>query len=88
MRVSVLRSTKGDRCRAVRSRRTTGAGTRFACFHDKNDNGVLDTGPLGVPTEGVVASRNAKGFMGRPRFNDAKFTFAGNPTELRRKMGH
>jgi uncharacterized protein (DUF2141 family) len=59
-----------------------------ACFHDENNNGILDTGLLGIPTEGVVASRNAKGFMGPPRFNDAKFTFAGNATELRLKMGY
>jgi uncharacterized protein (DUF2141 family) len=59
-----------------------------ACFHDENNNRVLDTGLFGVPTEGVVVSRNAKGFMGPPRFNDAKFMFAANATELRLKMGY
>jgi uncharacterized protein (DUF2141 family) len=59
-----------------------------ACLHDENNNRVLDTGLFGVPTEGVVVSRTAKGFMGPPRFNDAKFTFLGNATELRLKMGY
>ena len=58
------------------------------CFHDENKNGKLDTGLLGVPTEGTVASNNAKGFMGPPSFKDAKFAFAGAPTELRLAMNY
>jgi uncharacterized protein (DUF2141 family) len=65
------------------------AGTyAFACFHDENKNGKLDTGLFGIPTEGTVASNNAKGFMGAPSFKDAKFAFTGSPTELRLKMGY
>jgi uncharacterized protein (DUF2141 family) len=65
------------------------AGTyAIACFHDENNNGKLDTGLFGVPTEGVVASNHAKGFMGPPSFRDAKFWFAGAATELRLKMGY
>ncbi|HEY8091212.1 MAG TPA: DUF2141 domain-containing protein, partial [Polyangiaceae bacterium] len=48
-----------------------------ACFHDENKNGKLDTGLFGVPTEGTVASNNAKGFMGPPSFDKAKFAFSG-----------
>jgi uncharacterized protein (DUF2141 family) len=59
-----------------------------ACFHDENGNSVLDTGLFGIPTEGVVASNRAKGFMGPPRFQDAKFWFPGTATELRLKMGY
>ena len=65
------------------------AGTyAVACFHDENKNGKLDTGLFGIPTEGTVASNNAKGFMGAPSFKDAKFAFTGSPTELRLKMGY
>jgi uncharacterized protein (DUF2141 family) len=65
------------------------AGTyAVACFHDENGNRKMDTGLFGVPTEGVVVSNHAKGFMGPPSFKDAKFAFAGTATELRLKMGY
>jgi uncharacterized protein (DUF2141 family) len=57
-----------------------------ACFHDEDNNGILNTGLFGIPTEGVVASNQAKGFMGPPSFKDAKFWFPGTPAELRLKM--
>ena len=50
----------------------------IACYHDENDNGKLDTNFLGIPNEGVVASNNAKGFMGPPKFKDAKFDVDNN----------
>ncbi len=59
-----------------------------ACFHDENKNGKLDTGLLGIPTEGTVVSNHAKGFMGPPSFDKARFTFAGVPSELQLKMGY
>ncbi len=59
-----------------------------ACFHDENKNGKLDTGLFGIPTEGVVSSNHAKGFMGPPTFKDAKFSFPGAATELRLRMGY
>ncbi len=65
------------------------AGTyAVACFHDENNNHKMDTGMFGIPTEGVVTSNEAKGFMGPPRFKDAKFVFPGSATELRLKMGY
>jgi uncharacterized protein (DUF2141 family) len=65
------------------------AGTyAVACFHDENKNGKLDTGLFGIPTEGTVASNNAKGFMGPPSFDDAKFAFSGSATELRLRMNY
>jgi uncharacterized protein (DUF2141 family) len=65
------------------------AGTyAVACFHDENGNGRMDTGLLGIPTEGVVASNQAKGFMGPPSFSDAKFAFPGVATQLRLRMGY
>jgi len=65
------------------------AGTyAVVCFHDENDNGQLDTGAFGIPTEGVVASNHAKGFLGPPSFKDAKLPFPGTPTEIRLRMGY
>jgi uncharacterized protein (DUF2141 family) len=59
-----------------------------ACFHDENGNGKMDTGIFGIPTEGVVASNHAKGFMGPPSFKDAQFSLSGAATELRLRMGY
>ena len=54
----------------------------IACFHDENGNGLLDKGMFGIPKEGVVVSNNAKGSFGPPKYEDAKFSFPGTPTEL------
>lgn len=54
------------------------AGTYAAAlFHDENNNGRLDTGIFGIPTEPVLASNNARGFMGPPSFNAARFQYPG-----------
>ena len=67
-----------------------GAGTyAVACFHDENKNGKLDTsGLFDIPSEGTAASNDAKGFMGPPKFEDAKFVFAAAPREMRLKMNY
>ena len=65
------------------------AGTyAVACFHDENGNGKCDTGLLGIPTEGTVVSNHAKGFMGPPSFDKAKFSFTGVAGELQLRMGY
>lgn len=46
-------------------------------YHDENSNGRLDTNFLGIPREGVGASNNARGHMGPPKFDSAKFQVAG-----------
>jgi uncharacterized protein (DUF2141 family) len=46
-------------------------------FHDENSNGRLDTKLLGIPREGVGASNNARGHLGPPKFDAAKFQFSG-----------
>lgn len=43
-------------------------------FHDENNNGKLDKNFIGMPKEAVACSNNAKGFMGPPKYEDAKFT--------------
>jgi len=42
-------------------------------FHDENDNGKMDSNFMGIPKEDYGCSNNAKGFMGPPKWKDAKF---------------
>jgi len=50
------------------------AGTyAIMCFHDENDNNILDLNAKGRPIESVGVSNNAKGFFGPPKFKEAKF---------------
>lgn len=60
----------------------------LGCFHDEDNDRELDTGFLGVPVEGVVASNHATGFMGPPSYKDARFKFSGKPTEIRLRMDY
>ena len=41
--------------------------------HDVNNNNKLDMNFLGIPKEDYGCSNNAKGFMGPPSWDDAKF---------------
>ena len=45
-----------------------------SAFHDENGNGVLDKNLLGQPTERFGFSRDAKGRLGPPSYDDAKIT--------------
>ena len=42
--------------------------------HDANDNGVFDAGLFGFGGESVAYSNDASSWLGRPSFDDAKFT--------------
>lgn len=44
-----------------------------SAFHDTNDNKKMDTNFFGIPKEPIGISNNAKGFMGPPKYKDAKF---------------
>lgn len=44
-----------------------------SAFHDANNNKKMDTNFLGIPKEPIGMSNNAKGFMGPPKYKDAKF---------------
>jgi uncharacterized protein (DUF2141 family) len=46
----------------------------ISAYQDENSNGILDRNVMGIPTEDVACSNNAKGFMGPPKYEDAKFT--------------
>jgi uncharacterized protein (DUF2141 family) len=58
----------------------------LSAFHDKNGNGKLDTNLVGMPTEDYCASNNARGFMGPPSFEDAKFAYRGGTKRLEARM--
>ena len=45
----------------------------ISAYHDKNNNTKLDTNFMGIPKEDVACSNNAKGVMGPPKYEDAKF---------------
>jgi uncharacterized protein (DUF2141 family) len=47
-------------------------------IHDEDGDGTLTTNLIGLPTEGVGASRNPKVRMGPPRFEDARFELAAS----------
>lgn len=49
-------------------------------YHDENDNGRLDSNFLGIPKEDYGCSNDAKGFMGPPKWEDAKFEINNNKT--------
>jgi uncharacterized protein (DUF2141 family) len=50
----------------------------ISAFHDENENKKMDTRIFGIPKEPVGISNNAKGFMGPPKYKDAKFTVKQN----------
>lgn len=63
------------------------AGTYgLSAFHDKNRNGKLDTNFLGMPTEDYCASNDARGFMGPPSFEDARFAYGRGTLRLEARM--
>lgn len=46
-------------------------------FHDRNNNGKMDTNFLGIPSEGYGASRNKLPFAAAPKYEANKFTVKG-----------
>jgi uncharacterized protein (DUF2141 family) len=55
----------------------------LAAFEDRNGNGALDVNLFGVPVEGVAFSRDARGRLGPPGFEAARFVHSTAPTRLR-----
>lgn len=47
----------------------------ISAYHDEDTDQELDTNWLGIPKEGTGASNDAKGKMGPPKYEDAKFDF-------------
>jgi uncharacterized protein (DUF2141 family) len=46
-------------------------------IHDENMNGKLDKNFIGMPTEGIAASNDPDAKFGPPKFDAAKFSYAG-----------
>jgi len=53
----------------------------ISTIHDENQNGVLDR-IMGLPSEGVGASRDARGHFGPPKFDDAAFSYFGGTLNM------
>ena len=51
-----------------------------SAFHDSNDNKKMDTNFIGIPKEPTGMSNDAKGFMGPPKYKDAKFNVTKDTT--------
>lgn len=52
----------------------------ISSYHDENDNKKMDTNFIGIPKEPIGMSNDAKGFMGPPKYIDAKFEVSKNKT--------
>ncbi|MBS0426765.1 MAG: DUF2141 domain-containing protein [Proteobacteria bacterium] len=52
----------------------------LSAYHDDNGNGKVDTNVVGVPTERTGFSRDARGQMGPPTFDDAMIDVQGDMT--------
>lgn len=50
----------------------------ISAFHDENDNQKMDVNFFGAPKEAIGTSNDAKGFMGPPKYKDAKFIVKDN----------
>ena len=68
-RVSVV--IRGGKARAVLRHLPPGTYA-IGVLHDEDGNREMKTGFLGRPKEGYGASRDARGTMGPPRFEDAR----------------
>jgi uncharacterized protein (DUF2141 family) len=55
-------------------------------FHDEDGNGQMRKNWVGMPKEGIGASRDAQGLMGPPSFRAASFGFSSEQRRVRVKM--
>ena len=51
-----------------------------SAFHDENENYKMDTNFIGIPKEPIGISNDATGFMGPPKYKDAKFQISKDTT--------
>lgn len=56
----------------------------ISAIHDENDNKKLDKSFIGMPTEGVAFSNNAKVSFGPPKFEKVRFHVEGETTQMMR----
>lgn len=53
-----------------------------ATYHDRDDDGEMDSNLLGIPSEPVCASNDPPANMGPPSFDGAKFRHGDAETEV------
>jgi uncharacterized protein (DUF2141 family) len=58
----------------------------ISAYHDEDKNEELNTNWIGIPKEGTAASNNAKGKMGPPKYEDAKFNFKNDGQKITFEM--
>ncbi len=63
-------------------------GYAVAAYHDENGDGKLDTGFLGIPSEGLASSNDAKGFMGPPSFEKARVEVGPGENRIVIRIGY
>ena len=54
----------------------------ISCFHDLNDNGMLDTNAFGIPTEPYGFSNNARPGFRPPNWEESKFFLRSGAEKL------
>ncbi len=59
-----------------------------AATHDENNNDKMETNFLGIPKEGYGFSNDARGRLGAPSFNAAKFNLNDASQTVTIKMGY
>ena len=52
----------------------------ISLFHDKDENGKLNTNFIGIPSEPYAFSNNAKGMFGPAKWEDVKFSVIDKET--------
>ena len=52
----------------------------ISLFHDKDENGELNTNFIGIPSEPYAFSNNAKGMFGPAKWEDVKFSITEKET--------
>ena len=51
----------------------------LSVFHDRDDDGEMDTSFIGTPKEPIALSNNAVAKFGPPKYEDAVFTLGAEP---------
>ena len=58
----------------------------LSLYHDRNNNGKLDSNFMGIPNEPYGFSNNARGMFGPPKFQEAQFEFIKDGQEIEVKV--
>ena len=59
-----------------------------SAYHDEDTNQELDINWLGIPKEGTGASNDAKGKMGPPKYEDARFEFKEDKLKIQFEINY